>query len=329
MPKKLRVGIIGCGNISYKHFQAISECRDFLNLTGVYDINSQKKITFSNKTGVFIYNTLQEIIYNNDILSICTPHDSHNSLIKDIVMRNKFCICEKPLCIYSKHLYNLTNNQQKKVFCILQNRFNNIVVQVRDIIRKNKLGRILYISGATRWYRDQNYYLESSWHGKLKKEGGILYNQGIHLLDIAHWICNLDIKISTIEFVKKRLLNSQIETEDYMNIVMENKGIPINIEISNCVTNKNYENSILIVGDKASIKIGGTHLDQLEFSTLPFFNILNNEFDKQDIYGIGHIDNYKAICNYLYENIESDSVCHFDEAINLIQKIEEIYNKSK
>lgn len=322
----LKIVLIGTGNIAHKHFAALVDNK-YASICGIYDIDAEIGHQFAKKYQLKQFDSLEESINSCDIVSVCTPHHLHAPIIKRALEAGKICISEKPLCLQKSEFTNIKSNQKTRLYMITQNRFNSAVQTVRKILTEGKLGRILYCSGATRWFRPFEYY-ENSWKGMKLKEGGMLYNQGIHLLDLCHWLLNLDINDSKIVFANKRLLNAgySIETENYMSVILQNNSLPINLEFANCITDKNFENSLLIVGDKATIKIGGASLNKIEYSSILLRNNAELLFGNSDIYGYGHINNYNAILESILDSkLESDA-CGFQQAIDTVSLIEDIYS---
>ncbi len=322
----LKVALIGTGNIAHKHYLALSENSE-AGICGVYDIDLETGRRFAEKYHLNQFASLEESIQNTDIISVCTPHHLHAPIIKKVLKAGKICISEKPLCLHKSELRGIKANWAGRLYMITQNRFNMAVQTVRKALVEGKLGKILYCAGATRWYRPFEYY-QHSWKGIKNKEGGILYNQGIHLLDLCHWLPDLNINESKVVFANKQLLDLGycIETENFMSVMLQNHSIPINLEFSTCVSNRNLENTLLIVGEKGTIKIGGPGLNKIEYSSIFLDGNDETEPDKNDIYGLGHRHNYTAVLkSIIYGSIGSE-VCGYQQAVDLTAKIEDIYS---
>ena len=316
-----KTGFIGLGKISAKHIAAVRENSDIFEFTGGYDIDEKTAKSFAEKNECKIFSSVEELISQNDVVSVLTSHDSHAQMIKKVVEAGKICISEKPICLHCDELLSLDKNFLKNVFCISQNRYNKAVLITKE--KMKDLGKISFIQANTFWYRNPEYYTLSSWRGEEKKEGGILYNQGYHLLDTILYLLNAKSEDCRIVFVKKENLEEKIkDTESYIKIILSIKGVLVDILVTTVFSKENFENSIAISGENESIKISGNHLNEISFPKEYAF-----ETGEKDIYGSSHIKNYRDISETLSGKL-GRVVC-IEEALDRINLIEKIYSFSK
>lgn len=310
------IGIIGLGHISEKHIVAIQNNSE-LCLTGGYDIDTDKARTWCKTHNTNMYDSLDRIIQENDILVVLTPHHTHSSIVKEIVLKNKWCICEKPLCIKASEFDGFAKDN--KVFVIFQNRYNKAIIEAKNKIENGVLGKINFMQLNTLWYRNIDYYIKSDWRGKVDTEGGILYNQGIHSIDVALYLLNAnfsDCKILSAE--KYNYHPGLINTESVVKFVMHVKGVLVDMFVTTEFATSNYENSLLVSGTKSSIKISGNHLNKVVYPENVIFD------DTNDIYGASHIENYRQILQYIKDG--KGNPVFFSEGLDRIKLIENIYN---
>jgi predicted dehydrogenase len=185
--KKINCGIIGCGRISYKHIDIFKKKKlKKLNLISISDLDLRKTKKIKNKIkNVHIFKNYREILSNKkiDVIIVLTESGSHYKICKEALLNNKHVIVEKPLCLkinHARELISLSNLKKKKIFVIMQNRFNNPIQITKHKIEKKKLGKIVLVSIRVRWFRDHSYYSLDKWRGTWKHDGGALTNQGIH-----------------------------------------------------------------------------------------------------------------------------------------------------
>lgn len=317
-----KIGLIGLGNISSKHITAINANRKNLIFTGGYDNDAQKAISFSQKYGAKLFTNIDELIQENDIVSVLVPHNMHAQLIKKVISKNKICICEKPLCITEDELSDILDVDQNKIFPISQNRYNVAVVGAKEILNKGKLGKINFIQANTFWYRPESYYTNSNWRGRKELEGGILYNQGIHIIDIILYLLDLNSSDCKIKYAYKTNLEQKIkDTESYFKVILEAKDIIIDITVTTVFAKENYLNSIIVSGNNDRLIISGDHLNVL----------LSQEKREQeigrDIYGSSHIQSYKEILKYLKSG--KGNPVFFKDGLDRVSLIEKIYKATK
>jgi len=327
--RRISYGIIGCGNIFKKHAEAIQNDENS-ELRSIFDTNRKRK-----ETTALIYDCEAESnsqnIFKNPkvkVINICTPHDTHKDLILKTIYAGKYCLCEKPLCLSKKEGEEIINNRYYKnnVFVVFQNRFNPAIQFLFQLIRSKTLGKIRLCSVTVRWYRDDNYF-KDEWHYNIKKVGGMLFNQGIHSLDLMLKICGEPKKIQKIIKILRNF--TRLEDICTANIVFKN-GIIGNIEITTYTKHKDFEASIFIIGDKGSIKIGGPGLNRVEY-----LNVRENLKGKKDLYsevindkyGNSHQKLITAFSKYLLKNKYNVNLVSAKESKKLVEFIEKIYKK--
>src|SRR5205085_7632314 len=106
----------------------------------------------------------------------------------------------------------------RRLFAIKQNRFNPPVAAVKDAIHKGVLGRIYSIQLSGFWNRNADYY-SNSWKGSKDLDGGTLFTQFSHFIDLLYWMIG-DVKKACAlmgNFAHKKI----IEFEDTGVVALE------------------------------------------------------------------------------------------------------------
>jgi len=271
------------------------------------------------------------------VINVVTPHALHAEMTIN-ALRYKFnVLVEKPMALTMAdcHAMNeaaLANGM--KLWVVKQNRHNIPVKLAKDAIDKGMLGKIFMVKCDILWNRYQGYYDESPWRGKKEKEGGALYTQASHFIDLLVWWCGdvLDVKA----FMETQ--NHRIETEDSGNAIVKfSSGALGSINWTTCVYNKNFEGSITIVGEHGTIKIGGQYLNKIEFWDVRGYPLQEGiEFtDKPNAYGKyqGTSSNHDKVIKTIIETMHKkqvsvDAVEGF-EGMRCIDAIEKMYNSLK
>ena len=172
------------------------------------------------------------------------------------------------------------------------------------------------------WNRNQQYYDQDSWHGTLEYDGGVLFNQGIHYLDLMFYIAGAVKQANCIS----RTLSRNIEIDDTAVLSLEyEKGTLGLLGITMLSHPKNLEGSLLVVGEHGSIKLGGVALNKIEISTFDQYQC--DEEEIKTVYGNGHS---KFMHHYiLYLLGEATNPCSLQESIETIGLIESCYSYGK
>ena len=147
-----------------------------------------------------------------------------------------------------------------------QNRFNPPVVAVKKLLDEKKLGKIYSVQLNCFWNRDSKYY-ENSWKGTMSMDGGTLFTQFSHFIDLLYWMFG-DIK-QVKAFKKNFAHKNDIEFEDTGVVILEfEKGIIGTIHYTVNSYQKNMEGSLTIFGEAGTVKIGGQYLNELEYQQI-------------------------------------------------------------
>lgn len=263
----LKFAIIGCGKIALRHAQQIVEKG---KLVGVCDIIKEEADAFAAKFKTIAYYDLSELLkIEADIIVICTPNYLHAEQTIQCIKAGFHVICEKPMALALEDcdsMIKAAEENNKKLFIVKQNRYNPPVIAVKKLLDEGKLGAINLVQLNCFWNRDHNYY-KDSWKGKKDKDGGILFTQFSHFIDLLYWFMGdvTEAKNYSANFQHQNI----IEFEDAGVVILKfaNNAIgTINYTINSF--DKNMEGSITLFGEKGTVKIGGQYLNILEYQSI-------------------------------------------------------------
>jgi predicted dehydrogenase len=203
--KKLRIGIIGMGNMGSDHARKlINGTVTEVELTAVSDMD-EKRITASKtylSETLGYFNSPEELIDSGlcDAVIIATPHYDHPRLAIQAFSKGLHVLCEKPAGVYTKQVREMNEKAQESgvVFCMMFNqRTNPMYRKMRELVQGGELGAIKRVNWIiTDWYRTQAYYDSGSWRATWAGEGGgVLINQCPHNIDLLQWICGMPSKV--------------------------------------------------------------------------------------------------------------------------------------
>lgn len=334
--KVIKFAIAGCGSIGTRHIGVISREKN-AELVAICDPDEEKCKKLSKEYGNVPYFTDYKKMLDQvtvDIVDICTPNYLHAEMSIQAMNKGMNVLVEKPLSLTvaeAKEMIRVAKKNKVKLVVVKQNRFNRPVLLVQKMISENKLGKIHLINTNILWNRNNKYYSDSDWRGKIKLEGGSLYTQASHFVDLLIWLCGDVVDAKTMMDTK----NHDIETEDCgISILNFKNGAMGLIEWTTCVYEKNYEGSITIIGEKGTIKIGGQYLNNIEYwnvESIPCPDL--TEVEENNIYERGKntksnhdmvISNYIALLNG-----EKNESVDGEEGLKTIEAIEKIYKASK
>jgi UDP-N-acetyl-2-amino-2-deoxyglucuronate dehydrogenase len=216
----------------------------------------------------------------------------------------KHVVVEKPMALTLTEADELINTCKKegvKLFVIKQNRLNSPVKVARQALEEGRFGRLFMGNVTVRWARPQSYYDQDEWHGTWMFDGGVLMNQASHHVDLLQWM------LGEVETVKAytATLNHNIETEDTAVAILRFKNGAMGvIEATTCVFQKNLEGSLIILGDKGSVKIGGFAVNKMETWNFEDYTTddeiyCSNSTNPPDVYGFGHLEYFQNVIDVL------------------------------
>jgi UDP-N-acetyl-2-amino-2-deoxyglucuronate dehydrogenase len=328
-----RFALVGCGNISSRHAENIKRVG---KLTAVCDIIPEKADWLAARFDAKPYYSIDDLLTietNTDVIVVCTPNGLHaeHSIIS--LNAGKHVLCEKPMCLTAKDAAKMIDaaaSNRKKIFVVKQNRYNEPVQYVKNLLDKNKLGKIYSFQINCFWNRPQAYYIDS-WKGTKKLDGGILYTQFSHFIDLLHWLLG---DIDLVNGYKETYGNrSQFEIEDTGVAILKMKsGAMGTLNYTINVHSKNLEGSFSVFGEKGSVKIGGQYLNTLEWFDVegePKPTISLSHLPNDYGYYQGSMSNHHKVYDDLIRSIDGDgNLLEAKDAIATVEIIESIYNSS-
>jgi predicted dehydrogenase len=331
---KIKFGIIGCGRIAQRHAEHISKRG---TLVAVCDVVADKASKMAAASGAKAYYSVDDFLKSGeqiDVVAICSPNGLHASHAIGALNAGYNVICEKPmaLSVYDcGEMIKAAERMNKRLFAIKQNRFNPPVQAIKQIIDEGRLGKIYSIQLSCFWNRNPDYY-HNSWKGTLKLDGGTLYTQFSHFIDLLYWM------VGDVKQVKAMMANYShqgiIEFEDTGAIILEffNGAIgTINYTVNSY--KKNMEGSLTIFGEKGTVKIGGQYLNELEYQEIEGFKIENlPEGNKANNYGNyqGSMSNHDKVYDNLVEVLQNNGAISTSsfEGLKTVEIIEKIYREA-
>jgi len=271
----IRFAVVGCGRISERHAIQINNMGV---LVAACDIKKEKAASLASKYGARAYSNLDELLAAEneiDVLSVCTPNGLHAEHTINALRHGFHVLCEKPMALTvfdCGEMIKEADKANRRLFIVKQNRYNPPVQAVKKVIEENRLGRILSIQLNCYWNRDADYYAQSDWKGTKLLDGGTLYTQFSHFIDLLYWMFG-DVK-RVKAFTRNFIHDSVIEFEDSGVAILEfNNGMIGSINFNVNSYKKNMEGSLTVFGEKGTVKIGGQYLNELEYQNIQDFNI--------------------------------------------------------
>lgn len=266
-----RIGIVGCGNISGTHAEAIKATRQG-KLVAAHSRTRSKLDTFCRKYGIDGYSDYDAFLDNPDIdiVVVCTPSGTHLDYGEAAARAGKHLIVEKPIEVTverGRSLVDCCRDREVNLAVIYQNRFIEGVRTMKEVIESGKLGRIFMVDAAVKWYRDQEYYDSDDWRGTLALDGGgAVINQAIHTVDLMLWMAG---DVESLQAYTGTFTHERMEGEDNAVAALRFTSGAIGVFRASTSIVPPGDREIEIHGEKGTARLSGDSFRLLTGETDP------------------------------------------------------------
>lgn len=326
-----KFAIIGCGRIAQRHAEQIQA---FGCLQAVCDVDIEKANVLGKIYGSNVYSDIESLLNAEkqlNVVCVCTPNGLHASHTIAALNAGINVLCEKPMAINSYdcgEMIKAAERNNKRLFVVKQNRYNPPVVAVKQAIEKGALGKIYSVQLNCFWNRGNDYY-NSDWKGTKALDGGTLFTQFSHFIDLLYWMVG-DVK-KVAAFMGNFAHKQSIEFEDTGVAALEfYSGALGTINFTVNSYRQNMEGSITIFAEHGTVKIGGQYLNVLEYQHIEGLEIKNlPEGNKANHYGTytGSMSNHDKVYQNLVDVLKNGAAVTTSsyEALKTVEIIEKIY----
>ena len=334
MVSKIKFAIIGCGRIAQRHAEHIHAKGE---LVAVCDNVSEKANQMATTYQAKAYYTVDELLAKEkdiDVVAICSPNGLHAEHSIKVLNAGFHALCEKPMAITSYdcgRMIQAAERANRRLFAIKQNRYNPPVTAVKNLIDEGRLGKIMSVQLSCFWNRNPDYY-KNSWKGTKDLDGGTLFTQFSHFIDLLYWLVG-DVK-NTQAYIGNFNHQGIIEFEDTGVVILEfNNGAIGTINYSVNSYEKNMEGSLTLFGEKGTVKIGGQYLNELEYQNIEGYKIENlAQGNKPNNYGnyVGSMSNHDKVYDNLIDVLQNNAsiTTNSFEGLKTVEIIESIYKSA-
>ena len=191
--KKLKIAIIGVGNIAENHIQSYKN-NENVELYAFCDINEATLEEKGKKHGITrLYTDEQKMFDENpeiDAVSVCTWNNGHAPATIMALNAGKHVLCEKPMALNAEEaraMIDASKKNGKKLMVGFVRRFGNDTAVTRDFIDAGSLGDIYYAKAT---YLRRNGCPGGWFADKSRSGGGPLIDLGVHVIDLVRYIMN-------------------------------------------------------------------------------------------------------------------------------------------
>lgn len=265
---KIKFGVIGQGHIGKRHAEMVRR-NPSCELVAVCDVKSKEELGLGDLKEPF-YTRVEDLLSKHpeiEVINICTPNGLHAQQAMAALDAGKHIVVEKPMALHLRECEEIVYkalHRQKQVFCVMQNRFSPPSAWLKEVVSSKAVGDIYMVQLNCYWNRDDRYYKAGNWKGRQDLDGGTLFTQFSHFIDIMYWVFGdiTDIQAKFRDFNHAGM--TEFEDSGMVNFRFVNGGMGC-LNYSTSVWDTNLESSLTVVGSKGSIKVGGQYMDKVEY----------------------------------------------------------------
>lgn len=297
----MKYALIGCGRIAINHITAA--VNNNLEIVAICDVLPEKmesileRKNFQKENSIKRYTDYKQMIEENELelVSIATESGIHAEIALYCIDHGINLIIEKPIAMSIEDAEEIIRRSEKmgvKVSACHQNRFNIAIQKMRTALEAGRFGKLSHGSINVRWNRNEDYYTEATWRGTWAQDGGALMNQCIHGIDLLRWM--LGDEVEEVYGVTRQQFHHYLEAEDVGMAVLKFKNGAIGtIEGTTNVYPQNLEETLYVMGQSGTVKIGGTstnNIDVWDFKDETEHDTENKGLEEVtcNVYGNGH-----------------------------------------
>ena len=332
--QKVKFAVVGYGHIGKRHAEMVRR-NDDSELIAICDFLESHEVDHHGEDGVEYYRDLSDLLQHHpevDVVSICTPNGLHSPMAIEVLNQKRHVVIEKPMGLSKKNceevIFSALRNH-RQAFCVMQNRYSPPSVWLKEMVESGRLGKIYMVQINCYWNRDERYYKPGNWHGTLDLDGGTLFTQFSHFIDIMYWLFG-DIDNINARFKDNNHQNlTEFEDGGVVSFDFVNGGMGC-LNFSTSVYDQNLESSLTIIAENGTIQVGGQYMNKVEVCHVKDYEMPElEEAGPANDYGPykGSAANHHFIIQNVVDTLKEKTTATTNalEGLKVVEIIERIY----
>lgn len=329
----IKFGVVGAGHIGKRHMEMIRR-REGFELVAAADVRSQSECEVTGELPFYESDELMLQAHPDlDVVCICSPNGLHAKQAIRALNANCHVVVEKPMALSraeGEEVLHTALVKGKLVFCVMQNRYSPPSIWLKQIVDQGILGQIHLVQVQCFWNRDDRYYSKIPWKGTLDLDGGTLFTQFSHFIDLMYWLFGDIHQIQSRFSDFNHQHNTDFEDSGLVNFAFVKHPALGTFNFSTSVANQNFESSITVIGERGTVKVGGQYMNEVEYCnildyTMPELPPSNPAND------YGHYKGSAANHGYIFDNVfatlfeKGEITTNALEGLKVVDIIERMY----
>ena len=333
MTTPLKFAVIGLGHIGKRHAEMVRR-QPGCELVAGCDV--QPKSALDVQDDFSFYEGVDQMLAAHpevDVVCICTPNGLHASQALQALEAGHHVIIEKPMALAradGEAVLHKALELGKQVFCVMQNRYSPPSIWLKDLVSSGVLGKIHMVQVNCFWNRDDRYYSKIPWKGTMDLDGGTLFTQFSHFIDIVYWLFG-DMGEFNARFADfNHAHNTAFEDSGLVTFEFVKGGLGT-LQFSTAVAETNFESSLTIIAERGTVKVGGQYMNEVEYCNIQDYEMpeLPPSNPANDY---GHYKGSAANHGYVFQNVfdtlrgEGTISTNALEGLKVVDIIERMYS---
>ena len=331
----MRFVICGVGHIGHRHAALVARHAG-AQLAALIDVREELRAPLAVEfPAVPFFSSLASYLAQGpaaDVLTVATPNGLHAAQAVAGLRHGLHVVIEKPIAlrkIDAELIVQTAQHAERLVFGVMQNRYSPPAAWLKQVYDQGRLGRIFLVQLNCFWNRDARYYRPGGWKGTQALDGGTLFTQFSHFVDLLYGVFGDITNISARfqDFTHEGITEFEDSGLVTFDLVRGGSGT---LNYSTAVWDRNLESSLTVVAERGSLKIGGQYLDQVAYChvqdyalpPLPPTNPANNYGTYQ-----GSAANHVQVIDNVLDTLQkrSSATTNALEGLKVVELIERIY----
>jgi predicted dehydrogenase len=330
----VRFAVCGFGHIGQRHAAMLARNIES-QLVAVIDTDPAQEAA-AQAYGVPFFATLEAFLAQGpatDVVTIASPNNCHASQALQAIEAGHHVVVEKPMGLSKaacEAVIFKALQAQKLVFCVMQNRYSPPAVWLKEVVSSGMLGKLFMVQVNCYWNRDHRYYKPGGWKGKLETDGGTLFTQFSHFVDMVYWLFGdiTNIQARFYDFNHATLTDFEDSGQVFFDFAQGGSG---SLNYSTSVFDSNLESSLTIIAEHGSIKVGGQYMNEVQHCHIKNYTMPTlAEASPANDYGHykGSAANHHFVIENVVDTLKGRTVATTNalEGMKVVEMIERIYS---
>ena len=332
---KVRFAICGVGHIGRRHAALVTRHAGAA-LVALIDVNTELRAGLAAEfPGVPFFLSLEEYLQSGpaaDVLTVATPNGRHAPQAVAGLRAGRHVVIEKPIALHkidAELIVHTALQTGRLVFGVMQNRYSPPAAWLKQIYDEGRLGQVFLVQLTCFWNRDARYYRPGGWKGTQALDGGTLFTQFSHFVDLLYWVFGdiTNIAARFRDFTHEGITDFEDSGLVTFDLVRGGSGT---LSYTTAVWDRNLESSLTVVAERGSLRIGGQYLDKVEYCHLQDYALPplppTNPANDYGLYQ-GSAANHAQVIANVVDTVQKRSFATTNalEGLKVVEIIERIY----